>query len=421
MLLYRRLRFGRYRQGWSQRFGRIDRKDPAKKCIWIHAVSLGEINAARSVIDQLAARFPGYEIAISTTTDTGNARAIALFGTKHNVFYFPLDFSWVMARAFDRIKPDICLLMELEVWYNYTHTAFSRNIPIVVVNGRLSAKSFSRYRFIKNLIRPMFDKLTLVLAQTDDYARRFIYLGCRTENVIVSGSLKYDTAVVADKIDGADAVAAQLGLGTEPVFVAGGTGDDEEAVVLDAFKKIRSEKALENVRLILVPRKPERFDQVANLIAQNGFDCVRYSLFKQADTPAVLKPTSVILGDTMGDLRKFYSLASVIFVGRSLVPMGGSDMMEAAALGRCTIFGPHAFNFQQTVEALLSGNGAILVNNGNELADAVTKCLLDPAMAKTIASNGQAVIKANQGATAITVNEISKHLGSNTQAGSTAQ
>lgn len=410
VVLYRSLRQGRYRAGWSQRFGQIMRPDPEKKCIWLHAVSLGEINAARSIISELETRFPDLPIAISTTTDTGFARATSLFAARHTVFYFPFDFSCIMSRALDRINPAICLLMELEVWYNMSHLAASRDIPVVVVNGRISARSFSRYTRIHRLIRSMFASLTLVLAQTEDYARRFIHLGCPPEKVRVTGSLKYDTAEVTDKVTGADIVAAQLGLGREPLWVVGGTGPGEEAIILEVYKALLADEKLKALRLAIVPRKPERFDEVARLIAESGFACCRYSSYKQSAQPASLTPDTVILGDTMGDLRKFYSLASVIFVGRTLVPMGGSDMMEAAALGKCTIFGPHAFNFQQTVEALLIGNGAIMVNDKNELLDAMRKCLHDPAVAGLIAANGQNIIKANQGATAASIAAISELL-----------
>jgi 3-deoxy-D-manno-octulosonic-acid transferase len=411
VLFYRMLRHKRYRTGWSQRFGSIDRKYPDKKCIWLHAVSLGEINAAKTIIGALEESCPDYEIAISTTTDTGFARAKELYGTRHTVFYFPLDFSFTMRRAFDRIRPAVCLLMELEVWYNFSRIAASQNIPVVVINGRLSEKSFSRYRKIRPLIKSMFANLSLVLAQTEDYAQRFKYLGCPAERVIVSGSLKYDTAHIADTVDGAGELAAQICLNRQPFWVAGGTGPGEEEIILDVYRELKQNKNLRTLRLAIVPRKPERFDEVALLIRQSGFDLLRYSEVKKSGIQNLKsKMDSVILGDTMGDLRKFYSLASVVFVGRTLVPMGGSDMMEAAALNKCTIFGPYAFNFEQTVEALLAGEGAIMVKDKDDLFQATQKCLLEPATAARIANNGQNIIKKNQGATAASIKAISKIL-----------
>jgi 3-deoxy-D-manno-octulosonic-acid transferase len=187
------------------------------------------------------------------------------------------------------------------------------------------------------------------------------------------------------------------------LWVAGGTGNDEERIILDVHKSLLRDAGHKGLRLAVVPRKPERFDEVAQLIEQSGFPVVRYSRLKGTTTRATDNGNAVILGDTMGDLRKFYSLAEVIFVGRTLVPMGGSDMMEAAALGKCTLFGPHTFNFRQTVEALLAGRGAIEVTNGDDLLATLRKCLSDPAYARTVARAGQEIIRHNQGATARTM------------------
>ena len=410
IIIYRAIRHKRYRTGWAQRFGKITRKDRAlKKCIWLHAVSVGEVNAARTIIEELEIRFPDFEIVISTTTDTGFARANALFGENLHVFYFPFDLSWVMRRAFHKIRPAICLLMEQEVWPNFVHLAQQLEVPVVVVNGRISDKSFARYKKVKTIAKMIWQKVTLVLAQTDEYAQRFITIGAPAEKVIVTGSLKYDTAQTEDKVDGADALAAQLNIGDERLWVAGATGPGEEKVILDVFTNLTAQQQFSNLRLVIVPRKPERFDEVAQLIEDAGFDFVRYSTIKNTDAECPEK-TPVILGDTMGDLRKFYSLATIIFVGRSLVPMGGSDMMEAAALGKCTLFGPHAFNFRQTVDALIKDEGAIMVKDEQDLLQTMQKCLSEPDFAEQIARSGQEVIKKNQGATTKTIEQITKFL-----------
>jgi 3-deoxy-D-manno-octulosonic-acid transferase len=423
MAIYRMLRYGRYRAGWANRFGKISRKRPDKKCIWIHAVSVGEVNATTTLIRELEARFPDYEIVLSTTTDTGFARANALFGSRLSVFYFPMDFSLTMKRAFANIRPAMCLLIELEVWPNLVRIAKQSGIPVIVVNGRLSERSLRRYNLIKGVTRKIFGNLTLALTQSEEYAERFRQLGMPAERVIVTGSVKYDTAQVTDKVDGADALATQLGLKNERLWVAGATGNDEEQIILDVYKRLIEQKQFTDLRLAIVPRKPERFNDVAELIKQSGFELTRYSELKAATTKSTIdnrQPVlscvegsairNVILGDTMGDLRKFYSLATVIFVGRSLVSMGGSDMMEAAALGKCTIFGPHAFNFKQAVEDLLKANGAILVKDADELFNAMKKCLTDADYASRIAQNGQQIIRKNQGATARTITNISKML-----------
>ena len=396
---------------------------------------------------------------VSTTTDTGFARATVVFADRFEVFYFPFDFSWIMSRAFRNIRPALCVLMELEVWPNFVRIAKRLSVPVVVVNGRISDKSFKSYNRIRPLIKAMFSKVTLVLAQTGEYARRFSRLGCN--NVIVSGSLKYDTAQTQDKVEGADTIARQLGIcrhydpeqsegaaisqptneiafrhrrtslprndatEAERVWVLGGTGNDEEAILLDVYQQLKQDARFADLRLIVVPRKPERFDEVAQLIEESGFNLIRYSDLKTASPEGGTKSKienskskidTVILGDTMGDLRKFYSLATIIFVGRSLVPMGGSDMMEAAALGKCTIFGPHAFNFKQTVDALLADNGAIMVKDKDDLLAAMKKCLTDPGYAQKIAQSGREVIMKNQGATQKTIEQIRKLLPPPTQA-----
>ena len=408
-VLYRAVKYKRYRSGWAQRFGKITRRNPAKKCIWIHAVSVGEVNATMTIVKELANRFSDFEIVISATTDTGLTRAKALFGEELQVFYFPFDFSWIMYSAFRRIQPTICLLMEQEVWPNFVHIAEKSNVPVVVVNGRISDKGFSRFKKIRPIAKSIFRKVTLILAQTEQYAQRFVKIGAAAEKVIVTGSLKYDTAQIAESIEGADELANQLNLEDKRLWVAGATGPGEEKNILDVFTKLTEQEQFSDVRLAIVPRKPERFDEVAGLIADVGFDFVRYSSIKGTDARCP-KKTVVILGDTMGDLRKFYSLADVIFVGRSLVPMGGSDMMEAAALGKCTIFGPYAFNFKQAVEALLADEGAVMVKDEGELLEMIQKCLSEPAFAQKIAKNGREVIRKNQGATKKTIDQIAKFL-----------
>jgi 3-deoxy-D-manno-octulosonic-acid transferase len=410
VFLYRVVRHGRYRSGWGQKFGAVDRKYPRKKCIWLHAVSVGEVNAAQTLVAEIERQFPDFEIVISTTTDTGFARAEKLFGRTRTVFYFPFDFSWVTRRAFQRLNPSICLLMELEVWPNFIFAAHERGVPVLVLNGRISDRSFSRYRRIRSLTRRFFGKLDLVLAQTQEYAQRFRELGCPAERVIVTSSLKYDTAQVTDAVEGAEMLAGKLSLTGERLWVAGGTGDEEEKIVLDVYRSLVQDKQFSDVRLAIVPRKPERFNEVAELIEQAGLPLVRYSQLKDSAGPTIVNGKPVILGDTMGDLRKFYSLATVILVGRSLVPMGGSDMMEAAALGKCTMFGPHTFNFRQTVGALLDGGGAIQVADKNDLLANMRKCLSEPEYAGKIARAGQTVIRENQGATARTMEALGKLL-----------
>jgi 3-deoxy-D-manno-octulosonic-acid transferase len=411
-IIYRAVKHKRYRSGWDQRFGKIYRRSPHKKCIWLHAVSVGEVNAAKSIIKELENKFEDFEIIISTTTDTGFTRATNLFSSDHLVFFFPFDFSWIMRRAFNNIRPNICLLMELEVWPNFVRFAKQSEIPVIVVNGRMSDKSYPTYRKIKPIAKKIFADITLTLAQTREYAQRFKELGCPDDKVIVTNSLKYDTAQITDKVEGADELKAQLNIGSERLWIAGGTGNDEEKILIDVLEQLKQDDSFRDLRMVIVPRKPERFNEVAQIIENRGFHLIRYSRIKNntAPTPLPTDNQAIILGDTMGDLRKFYSLATIIFVGRSLVPMGGSDMLEAAALGKCTIFGPHTFNFKQTVDALLADSGAIMVKDQQELLNTLQKCLSDTDFAQSIATNGQEVIRKNQGATTTTVDHITRFL-----------
>ncbi|MCF7973018.1 MAG: 3-deoxy-D-manno-octulosonic acid transferase [Phycisphaerae bacterium] len=399
MVLYRALRHNRYRTGWAERCGHVHRKNPDKPCIWLHGVSVGEINATQTVIAELEARYRDYDIVISATTDTGYARAKALYDANYTVVYFPLDLSPFVRRAFDQLKPDICLLMELEVWPNFLKEATRRQVPIAVINGRISDRSYRSYKRFKPLLSGTFKALSLILAQTQEYADRFKALGCPAEQVHVTGSLKYDTAEVSDTVEGADSLGRRLGLTDVPLWVAGGTGTDEEGIILNVFKQLKAQPELKHLRLAIIPRKPERFARVAQGISEAGFSVIKYSDYKNTQSPVPNDTQAVILGDTMGDLRAFYSLACVAFVGRSLVPMGGSDMMEVVALGKPTLFGPYTFNFKQTVEALLEAQGALEVSDDDALYRGVFRCLTESAYAQTLAARGRQVILDHQGAT----------------------
>lgn len=413
-LLYRFIAQGRYRCGWAERFGFVrQRTGQQPRCIWIHAVSVGEINAIGSLVKELEQQFSEHEIVISTTTDTGMARARKLYGPTNQVFFFPWDFSFTVARAFTRLQPAMCIMMEGEVWPNFTAVAKARYVPVVVANGRVGAgKGWRRYRKIAPLVRPMFSRLALVLAQDEEHAQRFRFLGTPAERVIVTGSLKYDTAEVGDKAPGTDELAQQLRLPPSAMlWVAGSTGPGEEEIVLDCLAQLQQEKKLQPLRLVIVPRKPERFDEIARLIKSRGFDVLRYRRIKTGDYQASqMDDTAVILGDTMGDLRKFYSLASVTFVGRSLVPMGGSDMMEAAGLAKPVVVGPYTENFAQAVKLLMAATALEIVPDGRQLATIVKRLLLNKNAAHEMGQRARQVIIDNQGATHRTVKAITKLL-----------
>jgi len=406
--LYRMIRHGRYRSDIGQRLGAVPVAYGLQPTIWIHGVSLGEVNAARTLVQELHSQLPDFRVAISTTTDTGMAAAKKLFGRDHTVFRWPLDFTFAVRRALRRQKPSLVVLIEGEAWPNFLAACNRRGIPAVVVNARLGAsKGYPRYKKLGRIATNLFNRLTAIGVQDESYAEMFRGLGVQPGKIHVTGMMKFDTAQVGDSVPGQDELAAAMGIEAgERFIVAGGTGDGEEAICLDVLTAVR--KTCPEARLAIVPRKPERFDEVARLIASRGFTLARRSEHPDGSTPPTARP-DVLLGDTMGELRKFYALAAAVFVGRSLVPMGGSDMIEAAALGRPTAFGPHTFNFPQA--AALAEHGCSQVADAAALAGRLSDWLADPAAAADDARRAQDYVRGQMGATRRNVEMICHVLG----------
>lgn len=410
MWLYRMIRHGRYRSDIGQRLGASPVRYGLQPVIWVHGVSLGEVNAARTLVAELHGQLPDFRVVVSTTTDTGMAAAKRLFGADHAVFRWPLDFTLAVRRALGRLRPDLVVLMEGEVWPNFLAACNRRDIPVVVVNARMSAdKGYPRYRLLGALAGRLFNRVTAIGAQDEGYAERFRSLGTAAGKLHVTGMMKFDTAEVADRLEGQDALAAAMGIGEDDrLLVAGGTGPGEEKLLLDVFARVRERHP--RVRLAIVPRKPERFNEVARLIAERGFAVLRRRERPDgAAPPGESQAGAVLLGDTMGELRKFYALAAAVFVGRSLVPMGGSDMIEAAALGKATAFGPHTFNFPQA--DALAENGCARVADAGALAEQFGAWLSDPAAAAAAGAAAQDHVRAQQGATRRNVEMICRVLG----------
>lgn len=406
-LLYRRLTRGPAAAPLAEYFGRAPLRPVAARCIWLHGVSLGEINATRTLVEELHRRAPDAVVVVSSTTRTGLERARALY-PRLTTFRFPLDFSFAIRRALRRVRPSIIVLLELEAWPNLIEVATAEQIPVVIANGRVTEeRSVRRFRLpvVRWLARRMFRRIRWVGAQDATYAARFIGLGAPPERVEITGSLKYDAAEVADRIAGQDELAAEMGLDRgRPLWVCGSTGPGEEALLLDAYTRLL--ESFPDLQLALVPRKPERFDEVARLIVQRGFACLRRSTGAPLLPAGVAEPRPVFLGDTLGELRKFYGLATVVFVGRSLTPLGGSDVMEAAALGRPVLVGPHTGNFTEAVNLLLSDGACRRVSDVDGLAAAVSDLLRHPERRAAMGQAGQAAILSRRGATALTVERI---------------
>ena len=387
------------RRAFADRMGDVPTRVGDCPAIMLHAVSLGEMNATLAMVRELLAQNAPLHVIISTTTQTGYSRGQELYGQNPKValVHYPLDFSSSIQRFLDRLKPAVVVLMELEVWPNFVLHCQRRGIPVLLVNGRLTAGSFKNYRLGGSVMRRMFGRLTQVCAQDQIYAGRFIALGAPKDRVSVTGTMKFDTAQIADRIPGDGELAAALKLPTDqPIWVCGSTGPGEEQLLLGVYRQLLQSHP--TLRLVIVPRKPERFDEVASLITTAGFALVRRSTLA-SNAPA----DAVILGDTMGELRKFYSLARVVFVGRSLVDFGsrqhGSDMIEPAALAKPTAVGPFTGNFAEVMRKFREAQAMAEVSTPVELVAQLDRFLTDPPSASAMGLRARSVVERERGAT----------------------
>ncbi|MCE7973958.1 MAG: hypothetical protein DYG92_06465 [Leptolyngbya sp. PLA1] len=327
------------RRGWRERMGHTPEFPPkTRPRIVLHAVSVGEVSALRQLVPLLT---PHAEVIVTATTDTGLARAHALFDSGATVLRYPLDFSWCVARFLDAVKPDVVGLVELELWPNFVDACAARGIPACIINGRLSERSFRGYRHIRGFIERRLRKLRAVCVQDSEYAARFRALGAPADRVLVTGSMKWDSVPPAPTtVEGAAELAQQFGIDrTRPLIVAGSTGPDEEALLHAACPP--------GVQLLCAPRKPERFDEAERALP----GCVRLTHLR-AGTASPGSATGRFLLDTIGELRKAYALADVVVVGRSFGMLHGSDPVEPAALAKPVVIGPAVADFAQVVAAL---------------------------------------------------------------------
>ncbi|MBT7170651.1 MAG: 3-deoxy-D-manno-octulosonic acid transferase [Phycisphaerales bacterium] len=407
MILWRMIRHGRYRTHIAERLlGRVPRIAHDGPVVWVHAVSLGETNASLLLAKELRTQIPNVHLVISSTTDTGLAAAVRLYGDAQDatVIQWPLDFSLAVATALGRIRPNTAVMMEGEAWPNFLSACQRRRIPTMIVNARISPnKGYPRYKKLGPIAPWLFNKLTRIGCQTQAYADLFASLGVREDKLCVTGMLKYDATSTDGEIKGAEDIVRALGVAGQRLVVAGGTGPGEEEILLDLWNNTLQDK-FPDATLVLVPRKPERFDEVARLIESRGYALRRRSELPNGSTAPATDSRTVILVDVMGELKTLYSLASAIFVGRSMVPMGGSDMIEAAALGKPTCFGPHTFNFPQADD--LAEHGCVRVQTAEALDTFLRETLADPVAAQAAANGAREFVLAQQGASAHNVEMI---------------
>ncbi len=399
IVLWRMLTQGKYRDGWGQKlWGQLPASDENRPCLWLHAVSVGEVMQLRPVVDALRAQYGDHRFVISTTTVTGHDVACKSF-PDDTVCYFPLDFTWAVRRAIRRVRPVALVLVELELWPNLIAAAHRRGIPVILVNGRLSAISFRGYHRIRFLMRPLLAKVHTLAVQNETYAERMRQLGAPEDRLHITGSIKFDAVQIDRHHPRTVEVRRRFGISDEElVFIAGSTQAPEEDYALAAYRELRT--TFPNLRLVLVPRHKERFEEVARLVQSRRLPLIRRS--SPRTMPAANEPP-VLLLDTLGELSACWGLADIAFVGGSLTNRGGQNMIEPAGYGAAVLFGPNTRNFRDVVEILLNYEAARVVHSAEELTVAVRTLLDDPSTRGAMGRKAQELVLAQQGATARTV------------------
>ncbi|HSY31716.1 MAG TPA: 3-deoxy-D-manno-octulosonic acid transferase [Verrucomicrobiae bacterium] len=398
--LMQRLRHGKYRAGLSERLGRIPQrltKQPGRPTIWIHAVSVGEVLAVSGLVAELKRRFPNYRIVISTTTDTGQKLARTRFGAE-NVFYFPLDFAFAIRPYLRWLRPELIVIAETELWPNFLRLGKAVGGRIAIVNARISDRSWPRYRRFQHLLARVLRQVDLFLTQTEEDARRLAQIGAPKERIQVTGNLKFDVpaAVAPPIIASVRAAFQQADAG--PVIVCGSTVEGEERLLLQAFVNILASHP--RAVLILAPRHPERFNEVADLLGQLGIRFWRRSLWSGDPIMA-----GVLLIDSIGELAALYALADVAFVGGSLVPRGGHNIIEPALHGVPIVVGNHMENFRDIV-SLFQSRDAVRVVGPAELPLAFMELISDPAERIALGRRAAETLRAQMGATLRTMQAL---------------
>jgi 3-deoxy-D-manno-octulosonic-acid transferase len=386
--LWRSLRDPSYREGLRGRLG--FGAEVTGPTIWIHAVSVGEVQAAQPLVAQLRKRHPGYKLLLTTVTPTGAARARLLFGDQIELRYVPLDLPGAVRRFFDRVQPRLAMILETELWPNLYAECGRRGIPLVLASARVSPRSVGKYRRLVPLFRKTLSHGILIAAQSETDAERFKSIGATPERTHVTGNIKFDFQPPAG-IEELGLRWREKNAPGRPIWVAGSTHEGEEAIVLDAHRRVL--ERFPDTLLVLVPRHPQRFDSVRDLLAK------RHDRAANRSSRATISPgTSVLLGDTMGELMMFYAASDVAFVAGSLVPIGGHNLLEPASVGRPVLTGPHNFNSEEIVQLLMDAGAAFIVKDTEQLADAIAGLLETAELRTVMGAAGKAVLDANRGA-----------------------
>ncbi|HEV8335550.1 MAG TPA: 3-deoxy-D-manno-octulosonic acid transferase [Candidatus Polarisedimenticolia bacterium] len=386
-LLVFSLRDADLRRHWGERLGGLPLFPPGRRPLWVHAASVGEVVAGRRILQELEEISPGIPILLSSTTPAGRRHAAKSVDAGSRAAFFPLDLGFVMRRSLGRLRPRALVLIETEIWPNLLRECRRARIPVILVNGRISERSFPRYRRIRPLIESALARVELFAMQTERDAGRIQALGAPPGRTRVLGNVKWDLA--AGRASAAEA-RRRLGWPAEaPVLVAGSTSEGEEEILLPAWTRLRSE--FPELRFLLAPRHPHRFERVATLLAGKAIPFARRSAGEAREAP-------VLLLDTIGELAPLYAAATICFVGGSLVPRGGQNLMEPAAAGRPVLFGPRTENFAAAAEALLEAGAGFRVDGADSLEREVGRLLRDPAACQRAGERALAVVAQNRGA-----------------------
>lgn len=403
---------GKYAAGFKQRLGFVPTLEPdGRKIVWLHCVSVGETNAARPLVQKISSEFPDTRLIVSTTTRTGQELAKAAFAdTAELVFYFPFDWRSTVRRSLKRLSPSVVLLMETEIWFNFIRETSKNNTKIAIVNGRLSERSFKRFSYLGSFIRRILGYLDMALMQENADARRLMALGTRASKVKVTGNLKFDHDLDPSENDLTAYLRDRFGITSDaPLLIAASTHSPEESYVLDAFREIWKTSSSRLPRLMIAPRHPERFAEVAALIDKTGFTWARRSETVTGND----KAAEIILLDSIGELRAAYALAEIVFVGGSLIPHGGQSIYEPAAAGKAIVTGPNTANFEAAVTEFIDKEALVQLPTANEsqivakLVESFNTLLADEKKLTTLGINALTVMEQNRGAVNRTIEYLS--------------
>lgn len=413
--IFQALRHGKYAGSFKQRMGILPLpvSSSEHETIWVHTVSVGEFVAATSLIDRLRSELPGYRVVVSTATLTGQRLAQSHANALGATIYFPFDWKFCVRRSLARVNPSLVIILETELWPNFLRECRRRDVATILANGRISERSFTGYQRVRPFIKRVLGDFRLMIMQSEADADRARRLGARADGVRVCGNLKYDVGVQQQSeasgtefVDIAREIDEQFALSSSAhLIVAGSTAPGEEEILLAALREVRKHDGIEAVRLLLAPRHPERFDEVARIIAQSEFTLARRS-------DAQVRPAAdVILLDTIGELASVYRFADVVFVGGSLVPRGGHNVIEPAAFARPIIVGPHTENFRQVISDFAHSD-ALLQVDSSTLTRELIRLLSDPMQARAMGERARNILMASRGATECVMNEVKKVLAS---------